>query len=60
MTRKEATDLIEKHGGSTSSSVSKNTDYLLAGESPGSKYNKAEELNVPILSEADLKNMVNE
>lgn len=51
LTRKEATRLIEDHGGTTASSVSGNTDYVLAGESPGSKYDKARELGVPILDE---------
>jgi DNA ligase (NAD+) len=59
-TRKEAKTLIEKHGGKTTSSVSRNTDYLLAGESPGSKYDKALKLDVPILSEDELKNMIGE
>lgn len=58
-TRKEAKTLIEKHGGKTTSSVSKNTDYLLAGESAGSKYNKAVKLNVPILSEEEFKKLLN-
>lgn len=60
LTRKEATELIEKHGGTTTSSVSKNTDYLLAGESPGSKYDKAEKLGIPILNEAELFKIVGE
>lgn len=59
-TRKEATELIEKHGGSTTSSVSGNTDYLLAGESPGSKYDKAQELNVPILNEDTFLKLIDE
>lgn len=52
MTRDEATELIEGAGGRTSSSVSKKTDYLLAGEATGSKYAKAEKLGIPILDEA--------
>lgn len=60
LTRKEATELIERHGGSTTSSVSKNTDYLLAGESPGSKYDKAEKLGIPILNEDDLHKLISE
>jgi DNA ligase (NAD+) len=60
LTRSEARELIEKHGGKTTSSVSKNTDYLLAGESPGSKYDKAEKLNIPILSESDFRNLIGE
>ncbi|MFH5831556.1 NAD-dependent DNA ligase LigA [Halalkalibaculum sp. DA3122] len=60
LTRKEATELIESHGGKTTSSVSSNTDYLLAGESPGSKYDKAQELEIPVISEEDLRNMIGE
>ena len=59
-TRKEAKELIEKHGGSTTSSVSKNTDYVLAGESPGSKLNKAQELGIEILNEDEFKKLVGE
>lgn len=58
MTRKEATELIIKHGGKTTTSVSKNVDYLLAGDSPGSKYQKAEKLGIPILSEDDFRNLI--
>lgn len=60
LTRKEATELIERHGGETSSSVSGNTDYLLAGESPGSKYDKAKTLGIPVLSEEDLFELTGE
>lgn len=59
-TRKEAKELIEKHGGSTTSSVSKNTDYVLAGESPGSKLNKAQELGIEILNEDEFKKLIGE
>lgn len=59
-TRKEATELIRKHGGDTASSVTGNTDYVLAGESPGSKKDKALELGIPVLSEEEFLNMVNE
>ena len=51
MTRSQAKDFIEKKGGRLSSSVGPNTDYLVVGESPGSKLNKAEDLGVPTLSE---------
>lgn len=54
MSRSEASQLLEQHGGTVSSSVSKNTDYLLAGEAPGSKYEKALKLNIKIISEAEL------
>jgi len=51
-------ELIEAHGGKVSGSVSKTTDYLLAGENAGSKAKKAEELNVTILSEQDLLDLL--
>lgn len=57
-TRQEASDRIEKHGGKVSSSVSKKTDYVLAGEEAGSKLTKAQELGVTIISEAEFENMV--
>ncbi|HHX80309.1 MAG TPA: NAD-dependent DNA ligase LigA [Acholeplasmataceae bacterium] len=60
LTREEATLLIEKYGGNTSSSVSKKTDYVLAGEDAGSKLRKAQELNLKIISEEDLKNLIGE
>ena len=52
-TRKEAEDLIEKFGGKTSSSVSKKTNYVLAGEDAGSKLTKAQSLGVNIISEEE-------
>lgn len=58
LTRKEAASLIEQHGGSTSSSVSRNTDYVLAGDSPGSKYDKATELGVPVITENELLELI--
>ena len=58
LTRDEATALIEAHGGKVTSSVSKKTSYVLVGESPGSKANKAASLGIPILSEDDLKSLV--
>lgn len=57
-TRDEASDLIKQRGGKVTNSVSKNTDYLLLGEDPGSKYDKAKELGVAILSEAQFKKML--
>ncbi len=50
--------LIEDHGGATSSSVSKKTNYLLAGEDAGSKLTKAQELGVPVLDWADFEKML--
>lgn len=57
-TRGEATNLIEKFGGKTSSSVSKKTDYVLAGEEAGSKLTKAQNLGVTILTEAEFEELV--
>ena len=56
-TRKEAEDIIEKLGGKTSSSVSKKTDYVLAGEDAGSKLTKAQSLGVTIISEDEFEKM---
>ena len=56
--RNEASDIIEKFGGKTSSSVSKKTDYVLAGEEAGSKLTKAQELGVTIISENDFEEMI--
>ena len=58
LTRGEAKGLIEKAGGKVSSSVSKKTDYVVAGEEAGSKLNKALELVVPVISEADFLEML--
>ncbi len=60
MSRKEASVLIEQNGGKTSSSVSKKTDYVLAGEEAGSKLTKAQSLGITVISEADLLNMIEE
>lgn len=58
MTRSEAGKMIESYGGKTSSSVSKKTDYVLAGEDAGSKLTKAQTLGVPILSETEFLEML--
>jgi DNA ligase (NAD+) len=50
MTRDEIKEALEARGGKVTSSVSKKTDYLIAGDSPGSKLAKAEELGVTVLS----------
>ena len=57
-TRAEASALIEKYGGKTSSSVSKKTDYVLAGEDAGSKLQKATELGVAVISEDEFEEMI--
>ncbi len=54
LTREEATERILGAGGRVTTSVSKKTDYVVAGESPGSKLEKAERLGVPVLDEAGL------
>ncbi len=58
MNRNEASKLITENGGKVSSSVSKKTDYVLAGEDAGSKLDKANALGITIISEADLFNMI--
>ncbi len=58
--RKQAQELIEKHGGKVTGSVSKKTSYVLAGEAAGSKLTKANELGIPVLSEAELFRMLEE
>ncbi len=58
MTRDEAAEEIKKRGGKTSSSVSKNTSFVLAGANPGSKLDKAEKLGVIIISEEDFLGMI--
>lgn len=60
MTRTQAGDIIKLHGGQTSSSVSKNTSYVLAGESAGSKLDKAQALGIQILTEDDFLEMIKE
>jgi len=58
MGRKEATELIEQNRGKVSSSVSKKTDYVIAGEEAGSKLTKAETLGITILNEEQFKNLL--
>ena len=58
LSREQASELIEAHGGKVSGSVSKKTSYVLVGDSPGSKADKARELGVPIISEDDLNGLI--
>ncbi|PWN06796.1 NAD-dependent DNA ligase LigA [Rhodohalobacter mucosus] len=60
LSRKDAAMLIEKHGGSTASSVSKNTDFVLAGESAGSKLSKARTLGITVIDEETFLEMIGE
>ena len=59
-TRGEASNIIEKFGGKTSGTVSKKTDYVLAGEDAGSKLTKAQSLGVTIITEQEFKDMIGE
>jgi DNA ligase (NAD+) len=58
LTREEATKLIKRAGGKVVNSVSKKTDYVVAGDSPGSKLAKAEELGTDVLDEPGLRKLV--
>jgi len=58
MTRDEARSLIEAAGGRVTGSVSKKTDYVLAGADPGSKLDKANELRVKVIDESEFKKML--
>jgi DNA ligase (NAD+) len=57
-TREEAGAIVVEHGGKVSGSVSKKTDYVVVGTDPGSKYDKAKELGVTILSEDEFEKLV--
>ena len=59
LAREDAKALIEAEGGKVSGSVSKKTDYVVAGAEAGSKLEKAEALGVPVIGEAELKAMLN-
>ncbi|CRI00446.1 NAD-dependent DNA ligase LigA [Streptococcus pneumoniae] len=58
--RKEIEAFIKEHGGKASGSISKNTNYLVAGEAAGSKLAKAQSLGVTVITEEQLYEMVNE
>jgi len=57
-TRDEASNLIKQMGGRVTSSVSKNTDYVVVGTDPGSKYDKAKKLGIKILNEEEFKKLI--
>jgi len=57
-TRQEAKEFIERNGGRVTGSVSKKTSYLVRGDNPGSKFVKAQELGVPLVDEAGLRNLI--
>ena len=52
--------MIESHGGKVTGSVSGNTDYLVLGENPGSKFAQAQKRSIPTISEEELKQLVEE
>jgi DNA ligase (NAD+) len=56
--RDEARNLVESLGGMTVSSVSKKVDFVVVGDDPGSKYDKAKELEIKILTEEEFKKMI--
>ncbi len=56
--RDEATKMIEEMGGRVTSSVSKKTDFVVVGKDPGSKYDKALELKVKTLDEAEFEKLI--
>ncbi len=60
LSREGAKDYVKTHGGKVTESVSKNTSYLVAGEAPGSKLQKATQLGVPVIDEAVLKQLAGE
>ena len=57
LTREQATKLIKRAGGKVVNSVSKKTDYVVAGDSPGSKLAKAEELGIEVIDEKGLRRL---
>ncbi|MBC7336336.1 MAG: NAD-dependent DNA ligase LigA, partial [Clostridia bacterium] len=58
LTRKEAQEFIERLGGRVASSVSRQTDYVVVGENPGSKYERAVALGINLLDEAAFKELL--
>jgi DNA ligase (NAD+) len=58
MSREEASELVKQHGGKVSGSVSKKTDYVVVGTDPGSKYDKAKELGIALLTESEFQTLL--
>ncbi len=57
-TREEAKEMVEEEGGKVASTVSRNVDYVVVGEKPGSKYEKAKELGIKIINEEEFKKLL--
>ncbi|MSX85087.1 MAG: NAD-dependent DNA ligase LigA, partial [Actinobacteria bacterium] len=57
-TRDGVAEAITSRGGKSAASVSKNTDYLVVGDAPGSKFQKAQEIGVPVLDESRFKQLL--
>ena len=60
MTRRQATERVAAAGGKVSGSVSRNTDFVVAGKSAGSKLAKARELGIPIIDEVAFRQMIDQ
>src|SRR5260370_7496774 len=58
MSREEAGELVKQHGGKVSGSVSRKTNYVVVGTDPGSKYDKAKELGVTLLTESEFQTLL--
>jgi DNA ligase (NAD+) len=59
LTRPEASDMVKQKGGMVTSSISKDIDFVVVGEKPGSKYEKAKKIGLKILSEEEFKKLIN-
>jgi DNA ligase (NAD+) len=59
LSREQATELVESAGGKVTGSVSKRTDFVVAGENPGSKLEKARDFGIEVVDEAELRRRVN-
>ncbi len=58
LTRDEAQRLVASRGGRVASTVSRQVDYVVAGENPGSKLDRARELGIPVLTEAEFRRLI--